>query len=59
MKKTVLTLSLFALSTVSFAGCFTLNYSCGGGTTYCPQEHDTITDIMEDIDHIEAYVCGA
>ncbi|MGQ8869300.1 MULTISPECIES: hypothetical protein [Myroides] len=58
MKKIALTLSLFALSTVSFAGCFTIDYSCGGGTYYCSQENDTMDQIHQDIQDIDKFICG-
>lgn len=58
MKKIVLVLSLFALSTTSFAACFTIDFSCGGGTYYCSQEHDTIEQIIKDATDIDKFVCG-
>ncbi|WP_413513100.1 hypothetical protein [Myroides odoratus] len=58
MKKFILILSLFSLSTTSFAGCFTINHSFGGGTYYCSQEGDTMEQILQDAVDIDNFVCG-
>lgn len=58
MKKIALTLSLFALSTVSFANCFPVYFSCGGGTTYCAEENSSITQITKDLRQVDEFVCG-
>ncbi|MDM1045536.1 hypothetical protein HX004_12215 [Myroides sp. 1354] len=58
MKKIVLVLSLFALSTTSFANCFPVYFSCGGGTTYCAEENSSFDQIQEDVEYVDHYVCG-
>lgn len=58
MKKLIISFSFLALSTVGFANCFTINYSCGGGTYYCSQEGDTMDQINEDMKDIDNFICG-
>jgi len=57
MKKFILVLSLFALSTTSFAACFEVHLSCDESVNYCPLEGDTMEQILQDVVDIDNFVC--
>jgi len=58
MKKIILTFSFLAFSSIGFANCFTVNFSCGGGTTYCAEQNSSMLQVLKDIRDIDNFVCG-
>ncbi|MDM1407950.1 hypothetical protein [Myroides sp. DF42-4-2] len=57
MKKFILPFSFLAFSSQGFANCFTVNFSCGGDTTYCAEENSSITQITKDLRQVDEFVC--